>query len=140
MVGISLDKLVLDTNIILSLLFSENYEFFVHLKYKHNVQLLTCPQQIAELKQTLDYPRVAKLLNSSSNNLVEFFTNNAVVLEVDERFDRVADTKDNYLIDLAYTAKCFYIASGDREVLALKHIGRIQIISFTHLRKLLSLR
>jgi len=50
--------------------------------------------------------------------------------------DRVGDVKDNYLVDLAYTVKSFYIVSGDRHLTSLKHIGRIQIVSPSYFKKL----
>lgn len=56
---------------------------------------------------------------------------------IDEAFKGLEDPKDNYLIDPAYAAKAYYVITGDRKVLAQKHVGRIQIISMTRLVELL---
>jgi len=49
MAGTSLDRIVLDTSYVLRIIFSEDYEFFVYLKYRYGVEIFTCKQQIDEL-------------------------------------------------------------------------------------------
>ena len=138
MAGISLDRVVIDTNNILSLFFAEEYDFFVYLKIQHGISLFTCSQQLDEMVAVMQYSKVKKFLRTKPNKLLKFFNEHSINIQVDERFDRVSDIKDNYLIDLAYTAKSFYIVTGDREVLTLKHVGRIQIISFTEFKRLIA--
>lgn len=137
MAGISLDRVVLDTSYVLRIFFSEDYEFFVHLNYRYGVELFTCRQQIDELTAAFDYPRVNKLLKTKPERLIAFFKKQTTEIEVDEHFVRIPDLKDNYLVDLAYTSKSYYIVSGDRQVLNLKHVGKIQIISTSRFRQLL---
>ena len=137
MAGTLPDRIVLDTSNILSLFFSEYYEFFVYLKLRHNIQVLTCRQQNNELTAALKYPKVKKLLKADPSKLVRFFKKYSVMMEVGERFDRMPDLKDNYLVDLAYTGKANYLVSGDRNVLSLKHVGKIQIISISRLHQIL---
>lgn len=137
MAGISLDRVVLDTSYILRIIFSEDYKFFVHLKYRYGVELFTCRQQIDELTTAFDYPRVKKLLKTKPERLIAFFKKQTTQIGVDERFDRIPDLKDNYLVDLAYVSKSYYIVSGDKQVLNLKHVRKIQIISIARFRQLL---
>jgi putative PIN family toxin of toxin-antitoxin system len=139
MAGTLPDRIVLDTNNILSLFFAEEYDFFVYLKLKHQIELFTCKQQIEELNASFSYSKVRKLLKTEPEKLIGFFRKYSTTVKIFERFDRISDLKDNYLIDMAYTVKANYLVSGDREVLALKHIGAIQIISITYLRQLLQM-
>jgi len=85
----------------------------------------------------LDYPRVKKLLKARPEKLIAFFKKQTTEIEVDERFDRISDMKDNYLVDLAYASKSYYIVSGDALVLNQKHVGKIQIISASRFRQIL---
>lgn len=137
MAGTSPDRIVLDTNNILSLFFAEEYAFFVYLKLQHPIELFTCRQQFDELASALRYPKVKKLLKTEPRKLIRFLEKYSTTITVNQRFDRVPDLKDKYLVDLAYTAKVDYIISGDREFLSLKHVGKVQIISISRLRQIL---
>ena len=44
---------------------------------------------------------------------------------IDKRFDRAPDIKDNYLFDLAYTVKSFYLITGDKPLLNMKQVNKI---------------
>lgn len=68
---------------------------------------------------------------------IKFFLAHAILIKIDERFDRSPDEKDNYLFDLAYTAKLNYIITGDKPLLNMKSVNKIQIISFVAYKKLL---
>ncbi len=140
MAGTSLDRVVLDTSYILRIIFSEDYAFFVYLNYRYDVELFTCKQRIDELASALNYPRVRKLLKAKPEKLIGFFKKHSIEVKVEERFDRIPDIKDNYLVDLAYASKSYYIVSGDKQVLNLKHVGKIQIISALRFRQLLRQR
>jgi len=58
--------------------------------------------------------------------------------EIDERFDRSPDPKDNYLFDLAYQVKCDYLVAGEKVLLNMKHFNQIKIIAISELRKILT--
>jgi len=132
-----LDRLVIDTTNILSLFMAEDYNFFVSLKYIHQCKLYTCPEQIDELRRALHYPKVRKYIAKKPEMVIDYFLDFADIHEIDLRFDRAADLKDNYLFDLAYSVKSYYLVSGDRHVLSLKQVNKIRIISISELKKLL---
>jgi predicted nucleic acid-binding protein len=58
-------------------------------------------------------------------------------IKIDKRFDRAPDIKDNYLFDLAYTAKSFYLVTGDKPLLNMKQVNKIKIISLAELKRML---
>ena len=139
--SVSLDKVILDTNNIISLFLKGNFGYLSDLKFKYNIELCTCPEQIAELEEVLsrhnNYFR--KNLKLPLFEYISFFQSHSVSYDISLRYDGIDDMKDNFLIDLAYTSKAFYIISGDRLVLAKKHVKRIQIISMTQFNKMLRL-
>jgi len=116
---------------------AEDYNFFVSLKYIHQCRLYTCPEQIDELTRALQYPKVKKYISKSPKSLINYFLEFSDLHKIDLRFDRASDLKDNYLFDLAYFVKSFYLVSGDRHVLSLKQVNKIRVISFSELKKLI---
>ncbi len=132
------DRLVLDTNNIVSLILTNDLLFFAELKLLHETDVFTCPEQIKELRQTLSYKKIAKRLSQPAEEYIEFISRYSVLTPIDQRFDRAPDIKDNYLFDLAYTAKSFYIVSGDRDVLGLKQVNKIRVISIAELRRMIN--
>ncbi|MBS1684905.1 MAG: putative toxin-antitoxin system toxin component, PIN family [Bacteroidetes bacterium] len=139
--NVGLDKIVLDTNNIISLLLKGRLSYLADLKYKLDIEICTCQTQLEELQMVLSRPEsnFDKYLKYPVSDFVAFFISLSTIYDVDHSYDRLGDPKDNYLIDLAYTAKSFYIVTGDRKVLAQKHVGRIQIISMTRLGQLLQI-
>lgn len=131
------DRVVIDTNVIVSLLLKEEFEFFVDLKYLYAVQLYTCTELLNELTQTLNYPQCRKYLKRPTKYYADFVKDFSEVIVIDQRFDRAPDIKDNFLFDLAYTAKSFYLISGDKPLLNMKQVNKIRIISFAEYRAML---
>ncbi len=137
--SITLDKIVLDTNNIISLFLKGNFQFLSHLKYRYSIEVCTCDIQLNELREVMirsdNY--FSKHLKLPVSDYINFFLAHSILYNVNPRYDGLHDLKDNYLIDTAYTAKAYYIVSGDRQVLAKKHVKRIQIISITQLNHML---
>ena len=129
------DRVVFDTNIIVSLLLKENFEFFVDLKYLHESVLYSCPELLLEISNTLNYPHCKKYLNKPVKYYVDFVKDFSEQVAIDKRFDRAPDIKDNYLFDLAYTIKSFYLITGDKPLLNMKQVNKIQIISLAEFKK-----
>jgi putative PIN family toxin of toxin-antitoxin system len=131
--------IVFDTNCWISYFYNDRFEKLVELKTDHQITFYTCQQQWDELLNVVSRPRFSKRFSSPFEQYPDFAKMVSVFLEIDERFDRSADPKDNYLIDLAYTSKADHIISSDHHLLQLKHIGKIQIISLSDFKKKLGL-
>jgi putative PIN family toxin of toxin-antitoxin system len=129
------DRLVFDTNVIISLLLKEDFEFFVDLQYLHKSTLYTCPELLSELTYTLNEPRCKKYLKKPVNFYLSFINDFSRSVRIDRRFDRAPDIKDNYLFDLAYTVKSFFIVTGDKPLLNMKQVNKIKLISLAELKR-----
>ena len=133
------ERIVPDTNVILSYAISKRLSELVAIKSKFNIEIFSCDELLTELKVAIDYPQIEKYLPKEERvHIVKVFKALAIETKIDLRYDRLSDPKDNYIIDLAYSVKADYIVTGDREVLIQKHVGKIQIISPTQFKKLLT--
>ena len=129
------DKLVLDSNIIVSAALNARFREIVELRTTYNIEIYSCAKQLAELDRT--FVKLAGNLKAAPEHYTRLFEQVANHVEIDERFDRSPDPKDNYLFDLAYKVKSYYLVTGERALLNMKHVNQIKVISITELRKIL---
>ena len=129
------DKLILDSNVIVSSALNAKFQEIIALKTFYKIDLYTCSKQIAELKRS--FAKLAGNLNASPEYYIELFEQLADDVEIDERFDRSPDPKDNYLFDLSYKVKSFYLVTGEKALLNMKQVNQIKIISIVELRTIL---
>jgi putative PIN family toxin of toxin-antitoxin system len=134
------DRLVFDTNVVVTLFLKRDFEFIVDLKYLYQSRLYTCPEQIDELIRTLHSSRCQKYLSERVDFYVDFFKDFTENRTIEKRFDRAADPDDNYLFDLAYSVKSYYLVTGERALLNMKQVNKIQIVSLSAIKKLLNAR
>ena len=130
-----LDKLVLDTNIIVSAAINARFYEIFELKAIYKIELYTCHKQIVELERT--FTKLSSHLKSAPEYYTRLFEQVARHEEIDERFDRSPDPKDNYLFDLAYKVKSYYLVTGERALLNMKQVNQINVISLTELKRIL---
>ena len=131
------DRLVIDTNVIISVFLKRDFALLPDLKYVYNSTLYTCPEQIMELARVLKEPKIKKNLFESTDYYLDFFRDFSNIRIIDKRFDRAADPDDNYLFDLAYTVKAYYLVTGEKALLNMKHVNEIRIITLKELMTLL---
>ena len=78
-----LDRLVLDTNVIVSAVINNQLEEIVSLAAVHQIKIYTCSKQLTEIRQTLSKPKVKKHLVAAPKVYVETFALTAEVVEID---------------------------------------------------------
>jgi uncharacterized protein len=139
MAGNSPDRVVFDTSNIVSFILAKNIDYIIDLKFKHDIATYTCRQQLEEINRVLAYPKFKSKFVIERHEYTAFFEKYCEIVVVDERYDRIPDLKDNYIIDLAHTAKSHYIVSRDVHLLQQKHIrwGKIQIVGITYFKALI---
>lgn len=132
------DRLVFDTNVIVTLFLKRDFEFIVDLKYLYHSTLYTCQEQIIELERILREPKCRKYLVEGIDYYTGFFHDFTHITTIDKRFDRAADPDDNYLFDLAYTVKAYYLVTGERALLNMKQVNKIQVVSLKTIRGIMN--
>ena len=136
MPGSAPDRLVLDTNTLVTAALNGKFEVITALQATHGISIFTCDKQLKEFEKTLN--RVAKKLASEPEVYISLFKEFSTLVIIDERFDRSPDPDDNYLFDLAYTVKSFYLVTQEKALLNMKQVNKIKIISFRELKELIA--
>ena len=131
------DRVVIDTDILVSHCVNDTIDELVVLITDPDITLYTCLEQFEELENALNYDRVKKYLAAPPNQYLKLLKKISTTIIIDKRFDRVSDPNDNYLFDLAYAAKSYFLNSGDNEVLKLKQVNRIRVISWSEYKRIL---
>ena len=58
------------------------------------------------------------------------------IIAIDKTFNRATDPDDNFLFDIAFQSKSYYLITEEKALLNMKHVGRIQIVNFIAFRKM----
>jgi putative PIN family toxin of toxin-antitoxin system len=106
---------ILDSNLLFSALISPHG--LPALSYKAwregRYDLVTCPEQIDEIRRASRYPKFRAILQP---HLVGLMINNlqrAVIIDAPPHLHEADDPSDAYLLDLASAAKAHYLVTGD---------------------------
>ncbi len=98
-------EVVFDTNTWVTFFYNAQFDKLIDIKLDKGIILYSCYQQQLELSEVLKRPKFIKKINLPVEEYIDFYLSIATTIEVDERFDRLEDAKDNYIIDMAYTVK-----------------------------------
>jgi putative PIN family toxin of toxin-antitoxin system len=132
-----IDRVVLDTNFFISIILNGNLAQLSRLIIENNIEVYICDELLNEIAAVLSRKKFKKVYSKIEiKNNIEFIQLIAEKIIIDQRFDRAPDIKDNYLFDLCYSVKSYYLVTGDKPLQNLKHVGKIQIISPTKFYKL----
>jgi uncharacterized protein len=126
-------RVVLDTNILVSALISPVghpaaiYDAWEDGKFT----LLTCAEQLEELRATLRKPRIAELIKPhKAGRLVNQVKKLAEEIGSLPRVRRSADPNDDFLLALSEAGRANYLVTGDkRGLLSLEHHKATRIVS-----------
>ncbi len=123
-----LPKVVLDTNIIISaLIFGGNPEQIYKLVLNKQIFPITSPVLIAELTEILikkfkfDLIKIKQLENS----IKKYFK----IVHPDKTLNLLRDKDDNRVLEAASEGKCYYIITGDKDLLELSSFKNIEILT-----------
>jgi putative PIN family toxin of toxin-antitoxin system len=126
-------RVVLDTNILVSALISPAghpaaiYDAWEDGKF----MLLTCAEQLDELRATLQKPRIAELIRPhGAGRLVNQIKELAEEISSLPRVKRSRDPNDDFLLALSEAGQADYLVTGDKSgLLSLDQHKSTQILS-----------
>jgi putative PIN family toxin of toxin-antitoxin system len=127
-------RVLIDPNLLVSYLLTHRGPIAqildVHLA-REDFTFLVCPQLLEELNRVLQYSKFQRYFNNETRlRFIALIAALGELVDVPDELPRVVrDPKDDYLIACALTGEADFIISGDKDVLDLNMIGRIQIIS-----------
>lgn len=123
-------KVFLDTNILISALGWNGKPRVIFEKCLHSeLELVTSPNQIDELKRVMDYPK----FNFTEEQKAKFIS---VILEIavmvgipGEVKVIVDDPDDDAMLETAVVGNVDYLISGDPHLLKLKEFAKVKIVT-----------
>ncbi len=127
-------RAVFDTNILVSYLLTHRPPIAtlidVHLR-KEDFQLITAHPLLVELERVLTYPKLKQYLKKEEH--VRFLALIAAISEVvtlPQDIPKISrDPDDDFLIACAVVGEADVLVSGDQDLLTLKQVGRIHILT-----------
>ena len=122
------DRVVLDTNIFVTLILSKRLNELVEWYADYKTTIYVCPELIDELTTVLRRQKIKKNLTEPVSAYIRLISRVTESVDIDRRFDRAPDIKDNYLFDLAYTVKSHYIVTNDHPLLNMKQVNKIKLV------------
>ena len=135
-------RVVLDTNIIVSALITPAGKpaAIISAWLDGKFTLLTCSAQVAELRSTLQKPRVAELVKPhKAGRLVNQIKKLAEDIVPLPRVERSPDPTDDFLLALSEGGEANYLVTGDKSgLLALDRHKATRIVSAREFAALLA--
>ena len=133
-------RVVLDTNILVSaLLLQQGHPAAIYRAWQEgNFTLLTCAEQLDELRQTLRKPAIAERIKPyKAGRLVNELRELAEDVGVLPRVQRSPDPTDDFLLAMSEAGKADYLVTGDKSgLLTLERHQNTRIVSARHFASL----
>ena len=118
-------KVVIDTNVyVSSILWSGNESKIVDMCIDGILENHSSIDMLSEVERVLSYPKF-KLTNDERDKLLKIYFSFSRLVSVTDK----SDTADNKIIECAITSEVDCIISGDQDLLVMKEVEGIRILS-----------
>lgn len=125
-------RLIVDTNLWVSFVISNNLNQLDSFLFSGNTKLLFSTELLAEIKETITKPKLKKFFEANAlDEMLSSFEPFIDLIEVKSVVNICRDPKDNFLLALARDGKADYLLTGDNDLLVLKKFGKTKIIAIT---------
>jgi hypothetical protein len=125
------EKIILDTNLWISFLISNNFSQLDQLIEKKEIILIFSNELLEEFIEVIHRPKFKKYVSEEDiANLLNYFDQYAKIIEVKSNVQICRDQKDNFLLNLSIDSKAHFLITGDKDLLVLKRVQKTKIISF----------
>jgi len=131
-------KVILDTNIWVSLFITRRLSKLELLVYQNDLQLLTCHKLIDEMARIVKHDKIKRYLDEPFEVYIDAHFDLTTFVSIESRFESSPDPNDNYLFDLALQVEADYLVTGDKKLLAMESIENVQVISLRKFEEMLS--
>ncbi len=124
-------KVILDTNLWISFLITQNYTKIDYLIAEGKIKLIFSHELIEEFITVASRPKFKNIFNAADiEKLLELFDYYGKLIKVNIEINKCRDPKDNFLLSLAVESKADYLVTGDSDLLILKKIKKTKILSW----------
>ena len=123
-------KVVIDTNVLISALGWEgNPRYILNQIIENKIQLLSSPEQLNELKAVLNKDKLKKIPAEDRKEFLLLISEISTIISPSIKLNIARDEKDNMILELAKVGLANFIITGNKDLLYLKYIDGIKIIS-----------
>ncbi len=130
--GLPKDKVVFDTNILLSLLIRGGFPTLFKLIETGQISFLLSIELIDEFIEVSERPKFQKYFSRlDRDSILSYLLKNGDLIEVISKPLDCRDPKDNFLLGLAIDGKATYLVTGDKDLLELNPYRSIEIRKLT---------
>jgi len=131
-------KLILDTNFWISFLISDRLKYLDDIIFRDGVKLVFSEELIEEFITVSRRAKFVEFFNEKDiEKLLELFSTYGVLYKTKSRIKSCRDPKDNFLLSLAVDSGADYLATGDKDLLEIRKVGKTRIISLHELEEIL---
>ena len=132
-------KIVVDTNILISFLIGRSLDSLINGIKKKNVEICFSQNLQDEIFTVMTRPKFSKMIPEEKiAEIREIVANYTTMINPDCDITDCRDPKDNFILELAVTAKADYIISGDKDLLDLNPYKSIKIIKAREFEEIIS--
>jgi len=128
-----MQRIILDTNIVVSALIRKSYPYYIVYDYVFNEQVQLCLSEalLSEYRDVLSRPKFAKVSNFENNAklILSRFTKIALFYEPKIRLSIIKDKSDNKLLELAHESNADFLITGNNTDFTITHYKHTQILS-----------
>ena len=128
-------KIIIDTNLWISFLLTNQFSFIDKLLAKKKVKLVFSGELLAEFLEVVKRPKLSKYFKTEDlEKLIEIINQYAEFYTVNSTVEICRDKKDNFLLALAKESKANFLITGDKDLLVIKKFELTEIITIAEFK------
>ncbi|RYE35760.1 MAG: putative toxin-antitoxin system toxin component, PIN family [Sphingobacteriaceae bacterium] len=126
------DRIIIDTNLWISFLLTNNFTKLDAVFTAHNSTLLFSEELLSEFLEVASRPKFQKYFSSTDlQNALEQINIYAEFINVNSEISLCRDPKDNFLLSLALDGKATHLITGDKDLLEINRFENTEIITIS---------
>lgn len=123
-------RIILDTNLWISFLLSQEFSKLDKLLLNGKTKLLFSEELIEEFLNVVKRPKLKKYFAQSDvQKLLNTINEVAEFIDVKSNVSICRDEKDNFLLALALDGRADFLITGDKDLLVLKKIEHTSVVT-----------
>ncbi len=131
-------KIIVDTNVWISFLLGKHLSTLKNSLLNAYVNIYFSAELYEEIIKVVNYPRIKKYVPENDFfELISLFRGKIIFTAPNISINECRDPKDNFLLELAVSAKADYLVTGDLDLLALNPFRGVKIVEPGEFEKVL---
>ncbi len=126
------DRVIIDTNIWISYLISNEFSLLDNLIQEHSILLIFSNELLEEFYEVARRKKFIKYFTTEDlKSIVYLISRFAIFVEVKSVFTVCRDPQDNYLLSLAFDSQATHLITGDKDLLELHYFYKTKIVDYS---------